>query len=777
MNFVWCCFGNCLLFLALFVFSDPASCRASEGDLTLEFTFAPGAWSMSKGFSSTEDVIQYGGGVSRVEHAVKPKDGMVFLLTEVAVKKDSKGKASTDLGRMAVVLNDKCYYRTDDVFLANHGIKRLPGHRIQMGAQTGYACFEIPSGSETDDVRLLSDGASRVISLNGVPIHFKNALLDGEGIFFVPAAELAALLCARLSNENAWLEFIFPDGKKMTHMTGTDKYSVGDTVIDGARSFMCGDRPYVQATAVLKAMGAVEGAGGKSADFRFTDLRIAAQKKALDEILQVFEEGEYGLDDPLILQDPFQLSPLSALVMFRTEAETTASVEIAGKDGGPALRHDFGTAGRVHAIPVIGLYPGHVNRVTIQAADMAGVVVKKNLEIRTEPLPGDFSKFDVRTSIPEKMAPGFTFVDCPHLNGNYPFAIDEWGNVRWYFSDKQLNAGIMLAHMRNGNFITGSGMFIPNSYNNLMAAYEITPLGRIAHVYSIYGLHHDVREKENGNLVFMTSKAGRESLNDYIDEVERSTGRVLRSWDLMEIIKLNEYTTRSPYSGGLFNWLHHNAVWLNEKNNEMLVSGRHQDLSLAFDADTEEVKWWFSGSLEKQSDGMEKKRLGLASPGFEYPTSQHALFSLPDGRIMLFDNRNDDITDSEGELLQERLYSRGVVYEIDSDRGEVREAWQFGKGEQSRELYSSFASDVDCLGENHYLLDFGGQYKMENGDNYDHMVTPAKIKFSSIRTSRIVEVKDDEVVFDVLVYGNANSNSYKAERRKLYSGLGEETMR
>lgn len=756
---------------------------AGEFDFVRQFSFSLENRETVTGLSSAEDVIQYGGSVTQIRHTQVPGEARSYVLGAIVVEKTNTGRASTNLGKIAILVDGKAYRRIDDVFLTKHSYERLPGYKVQMGGQRGYACFEIPAGINTETVSLLSGADNLALSLNGVPIVFKDSLLSDSGCYFVSAAELAALLCARLTaRPDGNMEMLFPDGKKLLHTVGDDKYTIDDREErGGGKTFLCDGIPYIQASVVLKAIGAVldkSGSYEQPLAFSFTDLRMAAQSKIRDDIRAAFAAGDYDLDNPLVIQDPYRISPLSALVMFRTAEDTTVSVKVAGRGGNAALIHEFQVLAKEHAVPVLGLYPAHNNEVTISARNASGEVKQTTLRVTTDHLPNDFSKFNITTSIPKKMAPGFTFVDCPHLNGNYPFAIDATGTPRWYLSDKQLNAGLMLTHLRNGNMIVGSGMFIPNSYNNLMAAYEITPLGKIVRIYNIYGLHHDVRETRNGNLIFMTSKAGRESLNDYIEEVDRQTGKTLREWDLMKIVKLNEYTTRSPYSGGLFNWLHHNAVSLDESKGEILISGRHQDLILNFDATTGEVKWWFSGSLEKLDDEMEKTRLepSSSSADFEYPKSQHAAFLLPGGRVMLFDNRNDGAPNDDGTLDQNSLYSRAVVYEVDPIQRELVEVWQFGKGKRSRELYSSFASDVDYLGENHYLIDFGGQYKSENGENYDHMFTPAKIKFSSIRTSQVIELVNDEIVFDVLVHGNENSNSYKVERKELYAGVEEESI-
>jgi len=266
------------------------------------------------------------------------------------------------------------------------------------------------------------------------------------------------------------------------------------------------------------------------------------------------------------------------------------------------------------------------------------------------------------------------------------------------------------------------------------------------------------------------SKEGRDSQNDYIVEVDRKTGNIVDSWDLKEILSMSEYVADQPYTGGTSNWLHNNAIWYDENNNDFVISGRHQNVVAKFNAKTKELKWVLSATIGNKNKDFEQYLLKPVGNDFEYPTAQHAAMLLPDNRLMLFDNTNFDILDENRTVDQNKLYSRAVIYNIDENNKTVKEDWQYGK-ERGKELYSSFVSDVDYLGENHYLIDFGGQYKDDNGTAYDHIYTDAKIKNVSNKTTTLIEILNDKVIFEAILYGNSNSNSYKAERKDIYQGM------
>lgn len=140
--------------------------------------------------------------------------------------------------------------------------------------------------------------------------------------------------------------------------------------------------------------------------------------------------------------------------------------------------------------------------------------------------------------------------------------------------------------------------------------------------------------------------------------------------------------------------------------------------------------------------------------------------------LVIYDSDKPELASIKinGTVDQNKLYSRAVIYNIDENNKTVKQDWQYGK-ERGKELYSSFVNDVDYLGENHYLIDFGGQYKDDNGTVYDHIYTDAKIKNASNKTTTLIEILNDKVIFEAILYGNSNSNSYKAERKDIYQGM------
>ena len=86
---------------------------------------------------------------------------------------------------------------------------------------------------------------------------------------------------------------------------------------------------------------------------------ISNQKLTDADIKKELAMKKYSPDNPLILVNPYSISPLTALVSFSTEQPASVCVKVAGKDEETSLSHCFKDVSYDHLIPVYGLYVGN----------------------------------------------------------------------------------------------------------------------------------------------------------------------------------------------------------------------------------------------------------------------------------------------------------------------------------------------------------------------------------------------------------------------------------
>src|SRR5690625_631943 len=84
------------------------------------------------------------------------------------------------------------------------------------------------------------------------------------------------------------------------------------------------------------------------------------------ELLAEYEKDDYTVMNPFVKLDPYDASPLSALVMFDTKEPVTVEVRTGTEKYEETIKKEWEKGETEHAIPILGLYPGVENKVEIK---------------------------------------------------------------------------------------------------------------------------------------------------------------------------------------------------------------------------------------------------------------------------------------------------------------------------------------------------------------------------------------------------------------------------
>ncbi len=477
------------------------------------------------------------------------------------------------------------------------------------------------------------------------------------------------------------------------------------------------------------------------------DILVTQNKK---ELSFLSDSSSYTAENPKIVLNPYDISPLTALVIFETKDLTAPTITVVGKDEKTTITNTF-TPSKKHFLPIYGLYPDTKNEVLLT---VNGVTTK--LFIQTEKLPNDFvlpSKVEKTGEISNEF-----YFFTPSSKG-YTAAYDNNGDVRWYLTE---NFIWDIQKLQNGHLLLSSNRLINPPYY-MTGLMEMDLLGKIYFEYTLPGgYHHDVYEMEDGNFLVATDNFQDGTVEDTIVEIDRTTGEIIKNIDLKEIIPSNEghnlYTTE-------YDWFHNNSVWYDKKTNSITLSGRHQDIVVNIDYDSLEINW-ILGDPTNWSKEFQKYFLTPVGDHFEYQYAQHAAKILPNGDLFLFDNGNNR-SKTEEKVSADNNYSRGVIYRIQNKT--VEQIWQYGKEEGSN-FYSPYISDVDYLENNHYIILSGGHSTVNGKVNND----PAGFANVDSLNSILVETKNDKQILKM----EFPTNFYRTEKMNLYendryfAGLG-----
>lgn len=488
---------------------------------------------------------------------------------------------------------------------------------------------------------------------------------------------------------------------------------------------------------------------------KYTNNVLLNTNKSLVTLQSEYEDdfviSGYTIDNPNVILAPYKSSPLSALILFETDNYVSVSITIVGKDDNSTFNHTFDKA-KEHYIPVYGLYADYNNKVIIEYDDN-GKKISKEISIKTDKLPDDF------------ILPSYVYADKSNLGNElyfytpssigYTCAYDANGDVRWYLSHTAIWDNTRL---KNGHMMVSTERRINSPYY-MTGLYEIDMLGKIYVEYSLKGgYHHDYYELPSGNLLVSSDDFNNESgtVEDYVVELDRATGKIVKFYDLKDILNMTDGKSENWIS---YDWFHNNSVWYDEKTNSITLSGRHQDAVINIDYDSGKLNWIIGDSTNWSSD-YQKYFFKPIGDNFEWQWSQHAAMITPEGYVFIFDNGNNKSKDKDSYVDATDSYSRGVMYKIDTDNMTIEQLWEYGK-ERGSEFYSPYISDVDYIDSNHYIVHSGGIVYVD-GKNSNQ---PAGIGGADKLVSDTVELLNDKIIFEIKL----PTNNYRVEKLSLYT--------
>lgn len=464
------------------------------------------------------------------------------------------------------------------------------------------------------------------------------------------------------------------------------------------------------------------------------------------------EFRNYSMSDPYVILNPYNDSPLTALIGFKTEGNDEITVTIKGKDQYSNIVNTF-EPGQYHLLPIYGLYADYNNEVIIEAG-----AVSKTVYIETEALPEDFILPEVDTTY-DYMMDSMMFVSP--AAGGYVSAFDLNGDVRWYLTK---NYTFDIKMLESGHLLMGSDRIIANPYY-MTGIVEIDLLGKMYNEVRVPGgYHHDVFIMENGNYLIGSNNFDVEfsfdrTHEDFVVEYDPIKDEVVKTWNLKEILPITEGKMEAWTSK---DWFHNNSIWYDESENSLILSGRHQDIVISIDYDTSELNWIIGDPSGFNQELVDKYFFSPIGVDFEWQYAQHSAKVLPNGNIFIFDNGNNRSKDSDTYIPAKNNYSRGVMYNVDSENMTIEQVYQFGK-ELGSDFYSSYISNVEFYSDNNYMIHSGGIGYL-NGEVVN--VPPLLIKEEGITfNSRTIELLNGEVAYEM----NLPTNIYRAKKFKLYN--------
>ena len=466
-----------------------------------------------------------------------------------------------------------------------------------------------------------------------------------------------------------------------------------------------------------------------------------------------FNTKGYSIDNPNVILNPYGNSPLTALILFETKEKVSPTITIKGKDELSTFTHTFKSS-KKHYLKVYGLYADYENEVVIEYTK-DDELVSKSIVIKTDKLPDNMV---LPTNVyADKSNLGNDLYFFTPSSAGYTVAYDVNGDVRWYLTNYAL---WKIDRLKNGRLLVSTERLINSPYY-MTGLYEMDLLGKIYNEYSLEGgYHHDYYEMENGNLLIASDDFNNDdgTVEDYIVEIDRLTGNIVKSFDLKDILNMRDGQSENWIA---YDWFHNNSVWYDKKTNSITLSGRHQDAVINVDYKTGKLNWIIGDSTNWSEEYQKYFFTPVGDGEFEWQWSQHAAMITPEGYVFILDNGNNKSKIESEYVSAENSYTRGVMYKIDTKKMTIEQIWEYGK-ERGSSFYSPYISDVDYIDKDHYIVHSGGIVYV-NGVNSNQ---PAGFASGNTKlVSTTVELLNDKVIYELTL----PTNNYRVEKMSLYT--------
>lgn len=536
------------------------------------------------------------------------------------------------------------------------------------------------------------------------------------------------------------------------------------------------------------------------------DINLAALTRSIDKCIQSkLDSNRYTFQKMLIIKNPYNLTPLTALAVFHTPNPCKVKVTVMGKQEEYNITRTY-KEGTTHRVPIMGLYAEHKNTIWIELLDEYNIVMEsRKIHIKTGRLAKSLEEVVNVVKSSEKSA--YEWIMVAGKSTPFPFAFDQNGDVRYYLSFHPKGYGIF--QLTNGRFIFADcNIAVPTfEIPHTTQIYEMDYLGRVHKMYHVAkGCHHDYYEKTPGGNLLTVSNSNEGHVGDVVIELDRNSGEIIKSLDLREVF--------GDTYRDMVDWAHINTVSYDPKTNTVLVSPRNLHSAFAVDWTTNELKWILCNPKFWKGTPYYDKVLKPEGE-FLWHYQQHAVYRLPhdlDGNpdtshIIMFDNHwnlrrrvkyydKDDksyvkiytINEKAGTVRLDKSYQgvkskitsnailefeknrvffmgayleppeenkKGMIYEYDYDTGEVLNQYSL-----KYFYYRAFEPRFDCDDlatpmkySEDYSIGMPENIKAYHGEfNAPHKSIPDNIEFDLMIREDIVYMKEKDHTIDHLFF-------------------------
>ena len=191
-------------------------------------------------------------------------------------------------------------------------------------------------------------------------------------------------------------------------------------------------------------------------------LYLSDRKNEMD-IEKEFGEKDYTFENPYIKLNPYNRTPLGALINFKSSySENPVRITVKGVDGSRDFMYTINKMGE-KGIPVINLYPNTENKVNIKilSKDRTKIIKEKNILVKTENLDDRLPIVVIEKNYGEflkgVLEPGMNTASFVTGEKSLPFIFDNNGKIRYVFNCDETMGKVILKKDKKDDWILDNG--------------------------------------------------------------------------------------------------------------------------------------------------------------------------------------------------------------------------------------------------------------------------------------------------------------------------------
>lgn len=456
------------------------------------------------------------------------------------------------------------------------------------------------------------------------------------------------------------------------------------------------------------------------------------QNEIQTELQKLQENGNYTLEEPLIVVNPFGTNTTGLYIYFNTDTPVKISYTVSTEGYSDFTRELYGGYSTEHEYQLIGSVPDTVNTITLTATDENGNITgTKEFEYYAPSLLGskDNIQLDVTAgSSSAKLSDGlYTMLGNRTEENN-----EQVDFILLYDNSGTLRSEIPIISYRACNILFKNSLMYYSTSADKIAAIDNTGQIRILYEMDNYQLHHDYIFGSKNDLLILASEENKDTEQDRIISVDLTDGTITELIDLADLFN-NYLASLDLDKNEPLDWMHINSIRLID-NDSIIISSRETSTIIRINNiyDNPTIDYMIGSEQFWKESGYDDLLLEQIGD-FSLHAGQHCVEyeendNLEDGQYYLyfFNNNNALCSTRDYDYSEDASYS-GIYSGAD---GEESYYYKYLVDENNRTFqlisqipstYSGYVSSVQQLGTN-LLIDSGTAFTAVELDDKNQII-------------------------------------------------------